>query len=508
MAILSLYSVENLGARYIHAALKAAGYPVHLIMLKQYSINYYSRITEFEVDSLLKILTENMIQTVGISVRSPYVLSAARITQRINQELDLPVIWGGTAPTLDPEECLAHGPDFIVRGEGEEAVVELMDALSGHKGDVGAIRNIGSLDKSKERGVHLNPVRPLLNDLDALPQLDLSPHNKWVIDANHVRAEEPLEKTVKYQFIASRGCPYNCSYCSNAALKEVYANCGWKIRHMSPERVIKDVREARATLPKIRSILFVDEIFAMNWAWTKRFTELYASQIGIPFECQCDPRTVTEGKIHDLKEAGLVEMTLGLQSGSERVRYEVFDRKVTDQDIKTSAHLLHKYTIAARYDLITDNPYEQESDKQLNLHMLLELPRPYILNIWSLYYLPQTALTRRALAEGIIDQSDVVGRSESDYQYFTASLGQARPVSDRFWVAMYMLASKPFLPVSFVRLLSKVPGLKRHPQPLMLLARISSIVRLFTDGLKLILSGRLNPAFALRLLRNLDSLSR
>src|SRR5690606_4553422 len=160
-----------------------------------------------------------------------------------------------------------------------------------------------------------------------------------------------------------------------------------------------------------KSIFFFDEVFGTGKGWTQTFSEQYPERVCMPFELAIDPRALTDEKVAHLVNCGLAELNMGIQSGSERTRKELFDRPVKDERILEVANLMKKYGVFTRYDIIVDNPWETQEDKRRTLDVLLQLPHPFILNMFSLNWFPKTVLTERALGEGVIDDSQVAGNS-------------------------------------------------------------------------------------------------
>lgn len=93
---------------------------------------------------------------------------------------------------------------------------------------------------------------------------------------------------------------------------------------------------------------------------------------------------------------------MGIQSGSARVRKEVFKRSYSEHLILEQAALFHRYEVSARYDFIFDNPFETFEESLESIRLMLKLPEPYSLNIFSLRYFPKTDITNMALGDGLI----------------------------------------------------------------------------------------------------------
>jgi hypothetical protein len=154
------------------------------------------------------------------------------------------------------------------------------------------------------------------------------------------------------------------------------------------------------------------------------------------------PNLIDDELISILCNAGLTDTCIGIQAGSERVRAQCFNRAITDEMILNKIKLLKKHDIGIHYEIITDNPFEKEDDKQKTLELLLRLPRPLRLNIFSLNFFPETEITKKALLEGLISEEDVEGLSSKGMQQFI--LKRPRDANDIFWNHIYFLASDSY----------------------------------------------------------------
>jgi radical SAM superfamily enzyme YgiQ (UPF0313 family) len=141
-----------------------------------------------------------------------------------------------------------------------------------------------------------------------------------------------------------------------------------------------------------------------------------------------------------LKESGLKNVIMGIQSGSPRVREEFMGRHTPQSKILESARILRKYRLRVGYDFIADNPYETEDDRRETLELITRLPRPFQLDFFSIGMFPGTKLTDRALRDGVIRLEDVECMSEKGYELFAGSLHLKRDDKLLSWDVLYFLA--------------------------------------------------------------------
>ncbi|MCP4644431.1 MAG: radical SAM protein [bacterium] len=504
VALVSLFHYENMGLRFVYTFLKECGYDVDLVLFKELGLNYFKPPTRKELDLLIDLLRRRGVKAVGLSARSPYHDQAAEMTELIRKQLGVPVFWGGTMATVTPEMCIDRGADYAVCGEGEEACAELMEALSTGADPTG-IKNLWYRGPNGPVG---NPLRPLVEDLDSLPFVDLENEGKFSIEYGKLSEGEPMQDWVRYEMSASRGCPYRCSYCSNSLFHEMYEGLGQYVRLRSVDHVMRELEYAQSRMPNMKNIFFRDEVFGLTRKWLEEFADQFPKRIGVQFECATDVRSLTEEKIVLLKELGLAEVNIGLQAGSDRIRHDVFHRYITNEEYLETAHLVRKYGLFARYDIITDNPFETNEDKRASLDLLLALPRPFVLNLFSLCHFPRTKLTEFAIEQGVITREDVVKDMDKVLNQLTVTFDHPRSKEDSFWCALYMLTSKEFIPKRLIRRLAESRWLRHHPAPIKLLSKVSNLLRVAYAGTRLLIAGRIDMNVTRRFLRSIGRINR
>ncbi len=152
--------------------------------------------------------------------------------------------------------------------------------------------------------------------------------------------------------------------------------------------------------PEIELVVFHDESFLIcSTKYIREFCEAYKDKINKPFLVRVTPTSINKEKLLILKDAGVSWVSAGLQSGSDEVNREVYNRHAFKKDFMEAANLLKELNIASKYDVILDNPFEKESNTIETIETLMETPKPYIIEFFSLTFLPGTELYDRVLAE-------------------------------------------------------------------------------------------------------------
>jgi radical SAM superfamily enzyme YgiQ (UPF0313 family) len=105
---------------------------------------------------------------------------------------------------------------------------------------------------------------------------------------------------------------------------------------------------------------------------------------------------------------------IGVQSGSPRVRNDVFKRRYSNEQIINQARIFHKYGVSVRYDFIFDNPFETFEESLESIFMMMQLPQPFSLNLFSLKYFPNTEITEMARRSGFITEGDIDDNRDDD----------------------------------------------------------------------------------------------
>lgn len=491
VALISLYNSCNVSIRHIHSYLKHNGCDVRIIYFKDSDVNDISPPTQKEIQLLLNDLETFKPDITGISVGcSSFAGIAGDLTSRIGNAIQTLIVWGGIHPTLQPEASLKYA-DIVCRLSGEQPMLDLARCVNSNSSWSG----IPNLSYRLNDEIHHNQCEQLSDLEERLPPPDFSDAGKIFIQNDQIEEIDP-HRNNSWQYITFTrlGCFRECSYCCNTEL--IRENSGWIIRERSIESVIRELEVVKEQLPHVSRILFADEIFCRQPQWTRLFMEHYRNRVGLPFSCQFSAPFVDENTIRILKSGGLTEVYIGVESGSERVRREIFNRHESSEDIIRACRILNRSGIRFKIDLIMDNPMENTEDKHEHLTLLLSLPKPFEINMFSLTFFPNTELTSMALEQKIISEEDVEGDGRKVFSRWAVYLDHPRSASEEFWIAMTGFTGKRWIPNSLIRRMSRSGFLRRHTRLLLMLLRVNVLIwwgaRLFT----LLRSGQLSPSLA------------
>ncbi len=394
------------GSRLISALLKRANHQVKIVFLARLEPLEYS---QQELEALDDLIRE--AELVLLAVYSFYAFRAVLVTNYIHQKYPgLLVIWGGPHCISAPELSLRHA-DGVCFSEGDEAVVELVNRLA-IRGDYLSTPNFAFRVNGQSQ---INSVLPPFADLDSLPYYDYELGNHFLLNQGlyPISKKKFQERSAGYPFdfpllylITSRGCPHNCSYCNNCRYLAMFGR--QRVRFYSPDRVLDELEQILNQHDFFRLVGFGDDdFFSRPTQELREFAEKYKKRINLPFAIAVSANTYQQGKLDLLLDAGLKLIQIGVQSGSQRVLDEVYQRKIKVTRTKEVVRQLEPHLRGKQLDLlldfIIDNPFENPDDIIQTYDYLTELPTGVKINFFYLAFFPGTPIYERALKELIIE---------------------------------------------------------------------------------------------------------
>jgi len=392
----------NFGLAFVSGMLKAHGHTTRLLNLNE-------KLDSLPTDEEIKAFVEDFKPgLVGISAVTPQYRSALKIARLIKGFSKTPVVLGGVHATLVPEEVLKEDCfDYACVGEGEEAVLELVDRLE--KGqDTTTIYNVWAKkagpepERFRAGRIIPNNVRPFV-DLARLPRKDYPLFNmQKLIDTEDGWA----------RLMTSRGCPFRCTYCFNHRIVDRYrqetasstpasGGVGY-VRQHPLEEVFGEIEYLQGNYQRIKMFIFDDDVFTLDKAYLREFCKQYRGVTQIPFVVNAHVRAFDEERVRMLKEAGCAIVKFGLESGSERIRRDILHRPMTNEEIEKAFLLAHRYGLHTSAFIMIGLPYEGEKEVMETVELLARI-RPGRFR-WSIFYpFPKTEAYELSLKGGYID---------------------------------------------------------------------------------------------------------
>jgi anaerobic magnesium-protoporphyrin IX monomethyl ester cyclase len=313
--IKNLPQAEPLGIMYLSAALKAQGYKTELVDLSQ---------EHNPIQAVINSQPDVVAYSVTTGIHKFY--------QQFNEDLQkskrIFSVFGGSHPTFFPEFLNESYIDSICIGEGEAAFVDLIRNFDGHKLNTLDIQNFHF---KNDGNIKINKLRKLEENLDSLDFPDRELIRKYI--------NKPFGNDL--YMMATRGCPYQCSYCFNESYGEIYEHNGKRVRFRSVDNVIEEINLVTSK-QDVNMVFFQDDVFIMRKSWLREFSEKYKQEVGLPFYAHARADLVDEEVVDLLKHAGCVSLDLGIEAGNEEVRNKILSRNLSNEQILYSSMLIKK----------------------------------------------------------------------------------------------------------------------------------------------------------------------
>ena len=276
-------TIETLGPMYLAAVVKKCGHEAKICDI-------------LEAPIVAGVWKPDII---GYSVMTGDQERFKALNNRLKESLSFKTLFGGPHATFFPEDFWDGdhiNPDTVIfSGEAENSIVHFLE--SGDK--------VFSL-----------------YDIDSFPEPDRND-----FPGHRIR-----------DFITSRGCPYNCSYCYNQRWSQMYS--GNPVRTRSVDKVIAEINRVSPEF-----VYFQDSCFGVSMSWLREFSDTYGRLINIPFHCHLRPAQVTEERVLLLKDARCVSVRIALETASEPL-LKLLNREQTDlRQVKDSVRMLKKWGI-------------------------------------------------------------------------------------------------------------------------------------------------------------------
>lgn len=290
-------------------------------------LNHSTFFCSLDRDDLPSIVDEIKPDVVAYSVNIIGYQRTIESHKRATTVHNFVSIMGGPQATFSPETFPESGMDAYCVGEGEYPFRDfLIKVEQGEPFD-----NVANLITRNR----VNPVRPLIRNLDELPPADrdLTISNSFLKDA------------AKKTFWGGRGCPFNCTYCANNYYRKLYKGKGPPVRRFSVERVIREIEDVGSKY-RMDFIKFGDDCFAIKADdWLEEFSEKYPRRVGIPFNCYLRLDTVSEAMLRLLKKAGCFSVDLSVDSTSPYIREKILKRQMRSENIVERLRKIREYGI-------------------------------------------------------------------------------------------------------------------------------------------------------------------
>lgn len=253
-----------------------------------------------------------------------------------------------------------------------------------------------------------------------------------------------------YHIMTSRGCPYACSYCFNAHLRNLRGRS--IIRQRTVDNVIAELLHAKKKYSP-KDILFLDDCFTANDKWIFEFCERYRKEINLPFACISIPHYLNREKIKALSLAGCINMQIGIQSLDKEICNNILHRKSNNAKTAEVIKILRDAGIMVQVDHMLGIPTDTLEIQEKSILFYNEY-RPDLVSIFWLTYYPKTPIVDIAKQKGLLSENDVVDIDEGNGLTETTSYSGGSMKDPRLYYGIaFLLNYLPLLPkwlVSFL----------------------------------------------------------
>ena len=405
VVLIAFYNVKALGVRYLETALEKGGYRVKVIFFKGFNSQDPEVCTAREVELCVEEVAKESPVYVGLSVMSSMYLESVELLCDGLRKTGIPMIFGGAFASMFPDRMLNLGGTYVVRADGEIPMVKLANAIAA--GESG--RAFPSVCYRDDDGkVVVNPIGDLLENIDEYGLPTINSKEACYIEHDTVTYGDPQLSSMSYEVIASRGCPFTCSYCSVINLHRMFPKGVKYVRTRSVESVMAELIEAKKQFKKLVFVHFYDEIFPNSPGWIDNFIVQYKKYIHLPFTIWSHPKMVRLDELQKLVSVGLDEVIMGVQSGSPYIRREIFHRYETQEDIIRATQIIHDSGVYwASYDFMLQHPFEKIEHLKETYYLVREMAMPMELQLHGLNFLPGTDIVDMAINAGLISREEM-----------------------------------------------------------------------------------------------------
>jgi radical SAM superfamily enzyme YgiQ (UPF0313 family) len=374
----------------------------------------YKKTKAHELRHLRTCLEDFKPDAIGLSSLSMGMGLGEEVITFLRQHFSQPILWGGVGPTVEPDRAI-QSADLVCVGEGEEVIREIAARLDQKQ----SIEDIpGTWFKRADGEIIKNPKRAP-TDLDSIAIPVYDPARCVQIKGPHfIYAPEDVityKNRGNYMIMTQRGCPFSCSFCVESYYQDEFGKKG-SLKRRSPQLVLDELKIAKEQ--GYKGISFFDDVFTINRRWLQEFLPRYKKEIGLPFWCYTYPTTHNPEILKMLVEAGCNAITMGIQSGSERILIDVYGRNTKTKRVLESVRELEQAGFnKVSFDLIPRTQFDTEEDLQLTLELLRQIPKSlHIVSLSSLTSFPNYSINDRSQDKELLARAEHL--SEDTYHYY------------------------------------------------------------------------------------------
>jgi radical SAM superfamily enzyme YgiQ (UPF0313 family) len=342
-----------LGLAYIAAYAEREGHEVKIIDAG--AENY----TFQDIDKIALRFSPDLV---GMQTYCTTLNKVYKVAENLKKIINTKIVLGGPQATLEPSKTISNkNIDFVIYGEGEKTMVELLNSLKKRN-----FSKINGLVYKINEGIKKNSPMPLIRNLDEvpLPARHLFPMSKYHSSAN-LRGKKTLN------IMTSRGCPYRCAYCAGSLI------FGKNHRFHSAERVIEEMKILKEKYGA-DGIQFFDETFTVN---RKRVIELCDKMIEeklcLEWSCFTRVNLVDKELLKKMKQAGCYLIFYGLESGVQRL-LDLIQKDITLEQSEKAMKMTHEAGIETWVSFMLNLPSATKKEEEQTINFAIKVNPTFV----------------------------------------------------------------------------------------------------------------------------------
>ncbi len=335
-----------------------------------------------EIRQRLSDYQPDMVGIYTTTVAYPIALKILSIMKEMNK--DCVTILGGPHPTVLPAKVMEIADvDFLLMGEAEFTLPKLCEEIKNGSRNFQSIAGLGYRENGN---VVINKDYAFNDDICDLPVVD-----REVVFDRDSYPNNVLGGTI----LGSRGCPHRCTFCASVMI--------WKrhIRYRSVENIIAELKDLKEKYGLTR-FSFYDDTFTSHAKKAREFCEkLIEENIGLNWTCLTRADLINEPMLDLLKRSGCTAISVGIESGSDRV-LKAMKKGITTETIRNAVRLIKRHQMEFYAFFMVGLPYEKAEDIRMTINIIKEI-RPDHMNLSTFFPYPGTEAHEETVKLGMLD---------------------------------------------------------------------------------------------------------
>lgn len=398
----------------VHSFRKFSGYEIGIMYLSSVlkERGFYTDLVEANYKTIKNAIKKKNFKVVAFSTYSESYKHWSRIASKIKEDFPhILVLLGGYHATLQPEIIKIEGVDGVCIGEAEYALAELLERYR----ENAPVKEVNNFWIKENKKIYKNPLRPPLSNLDDLPFPDRNLYNRHAFPPDC--DNQPM--------LVSRGCFYNCTFCVNPVIKNLYKLSSNKsinkVRRRSVDSVIEELKKVKSNYQPVR-ITFYDSLFPIwDLKWLREFTSKYKKYINLPFYCKVRFNFINHENVKMMKAAGCKSVGLGIETGNESIRRNILKKNISNRQIINASNIIKSNGIRLSVSNIGGIPGTSLKNDFETLKFNLKV-KPDTSRLFLFEPFPQTELTQKAMKWGFFEKMASYGYFPTKKYYYERHL--------------------------------------------------------------------------------------